>query len=84
MTARIHDLSSTGMSLDVEDTTTELPDSMQLKIATLECFVDLKATSPIDTGRRLHVQFNHPSERFQTAVDSMLARLIEDGASEAS
>lgn len=72
------------MSLDVIDTTTELPDSMQLKIATLECFVDLKDTSTTDTGRRLHVQFNRPSERFQTAVDSMIDRLTADGASEAS
>ena len=73
--AHIVDVSTTGASVDIADTSVRIPESMKLTIGTLESFVSVKAVTPSPTGARLHVQFEQPSRDFELAVHSMVERL---------
>lgn len=73
--AHIVDVSTTGASVDIADTSVKIPESMKLTIGSLESFVSIKGVSPCPMGARLHMHFEQPSENFQLAVHSMVERL---------
>lgn len=73
--AHIVDISTAGASVDIADTSVEIPASMKLTIGSLESFVSIKAVTPCPMGARLHMHFEQPSENFQSAVHSMVERL---------
>jgi hypothetical protein len=73
--AHIVDVSTTGASVDIANTSLQIPESMKLTIGSLESFVSVKGVTPCPVGARLHVHFEQPSQQFQLAVHSMVERL---------